>query len=317
VSGARPAPSRTPSRTRRPASGCRSSRRDAASERSALPSLNLIGQSLLAGLFTGGLYALLGLGLSLTWGLLRVINLANFALAFLGAYLTYQLATTHGLDPFLTLLLIAPGFFVVGMALELGFLRFRINELTSLIVTFGLTVILESLIQWIWTADFRRLENPYTRVSLHVGTLFVGVAGLLAFAAAALLALGTWAWLRWSYLGKAARASAQDGPMAAAFGVNRRRLALLLAGLSTAYAAVAGLFIALNHTLAPSQIYSWIGVVFAAVIIGRLGNAFGLLAASVFIAASEAVTMAVTAPGWAPLVSFTLLILILLLRPEL
>ncbi len=219
----------------------------------------------------------------MTWGLLRVINLANFALAFLGAYLTYQLATTHGLDPILTLLVIAPGFFVIGILLELGFLRFRINELTSLIVTFGLTVILESLIQWIWTADFRRLEWPYTRVSLR----------------------------------KAARASAQDGPMAAAFGVNRHRLALLLAGLSTAYAAVAGLFIALNHTLAPSQIYSWIGVVFAAVIIGRLGNALGLLAASVFIAASEAVTMAVTAPGWAPLVSFSLLIVILLLRPEL
>ncbi len=81
----------------------------------------------------------------MTWGLLRVINLANFALAFLGAYLTYQLATTHGLDPILTLLVIAPGFFVIGILLELGFLRFRINELTSLIVTFGLTVILESL----------------------------------------------------------------------------------------------------------------------------------------------------------------------------
>jgi len=282
-----------------------------------LPSLNLIGQSLLAGVFTGGLYALLGLGLSLTWGLLRVINLANFALAFLGAYLTYQLATAFRLDPILTLVVIVPGFFVVGIGLELGFLRFKINELTSLIVTFGLTVILESLIQWIWTADFRRLEWPYTRVSLRIGTLFVGLTGLLAFGAAALLTLGTWAWLRWSYLGKAARASAQDGPMASAFGVNRRRLALLLAGLSAAYAAVAGLFIALNHTLAPSQIYSWIGVVFAAVIIGRLGNALGLLAASVFIASSEALTMAVTAPGWAPLVSFTLLIVILLLRPEL
>ncbi len=239
--------------------------------------------------------------------MLRVINLANFALAFLGAYLTYQLATAFRLDPILTLVVIVPGFFVVGIALEAGFLRFKINELTSLIVTFGLTVILES----------RRLEWPYTRVSFRVGTLFVGLTGLLAFAAAALLALGTWAWLRWSYLGKAARASAQDGPMAAAFGVNRHRLALLLAGLSTAYAAVAGLFIALNHTLARSQIYSWIGVVFAAVIIGRLGNALGLLAASVFIAASEALTMAVTAPGWAPLVSFTLLIVILLLRPEL
>jgi branched-chain amino acid transport system permease protein len=217
----------------------------------------------------------------------------------------------------LTLVLIVPGFFAFGVALELGFLRFRINELTSLIVTFGLTVILESLIQWLWTADFRRLEWPYAKASLKVGTLFVSLTGLLAFAAAAGLTLGTWAWLRWSYLGKAARASAQDGPMAGAFGVNRRQLALLLSGLSAAYAGVAGLFIALNHTLAPSQIYGWIGVVFAAVIIGRLGNALGLLGASVLIATSEALTMAVTAPGWAPLVSFTLLIVILVLRPEL
>ena len=78
-----------------------------------------------------------------------------------------------------TLVVIVPGFFVVGIALEAGFLRFKINELTSLIVTFGLTVILESLIQWIWTADFRRLEWPYTRVSLRVGTLFVGLTNLL------------------------------------------------------------------------------------------------------------------------------------------
>jgi hypothetical protein len=116
---------------------------------------------------------------------------------------------------------------------------------------------------------------------------------------------------------RAARALAEDGPIAAAFGVDRRRLSLLLSGLSAAYAAVAGLFIALSHTLAPSQIYAWMGVVFAAVIIGRLGNAFGLLAASIAIAASEALTMAVTSPGWAPLVSFMLLIVVLLLRPEL
>jgi len=282
-----------------------------------VPSLNLLGQALLAGLFTGGLYALLGLGLSLTWGLLRVINLANFALAFLGAYLSYQLATALRLDPFLTLAIVVPAFFVLGVVLQLGFQRFGISELVSLIVTFGLTVILESLIQWIWTADFRRLETPYVRATLKVGTLYVGVSGLLGFVAAAGLTLGTWAWLRWSYLGKAARALAEDGAMAAAFGVDRRRLALLLSGLSAAYAAVAGLFIALSHTLAPSQIYAWMGVVFAAVIIGRLGNALGLLAAAIAIAASEALTMAVTSPGWAPLVSFTLLIVVLLLRPEL
>jgi branched-chain amino acid transport system permease protein len=286
-------------------------------EQFPLPSLNLLGQSLLAGLFTGGLYALLGLGLSLTWGLLRLINLANFALAFLGAYLTYHLATATRMDPFLTLALVVPAFFLVGVGLEFGFLRFRIDELRSLIVTFGLTLVLESLIQYVWTADFRRLQSPYTNVSLRIGTLFVGLTGMLSFVAAAVLALGTWAWLRWSYLGKAARAAAEDPPMAGAFGVNRQRLALLLSGLSAAYAGVAGLFVALNQTLAPSQIYAWIGVVFAAVIIGRLGNALGLLAASIFIAASEALTMAVTSPGWAPLVSFTLLIFILLLRPRL
>ena len=282
-----------------------------------MPSLNLLGQALLAGLFTGGLYALLGLGLSLTWGLLRLINLVNFALAFLGAYLTYQIATTLRLDPFVTLVIVVPAFFAFGVVLQLGFLRFGIHELTSLIVTFGLTVILESLIQWIWTADFRRLETPYARSTLKLGSLFVSVSGLMGFVAAAALALSTWAWLRWSYVGKAVRASAEDGAMAAAFGVDRRRVALLLSGLSAAYAAVAGLFIAMTHTLAPSQIYAWMGVVFAAVIIGRLGNALGLFTAAVAIAASEALTMAVTSPGWAPLVSFTLLIFVLLLRPEL
>src|SRR5262249_58448695 len=120
----------------RPPSACRST----PPESRALPSVKLIGESLLAGLFTGGLYALLGLGLSLTWGLLRVINLANFALAFLGAYLTYQLATALRLDPILTLAAIVPAFFVVGIVLEAGFLRLQIDELTSLIVTFRLTV---------------------------------------------------------------------------------------------------------------------------------------------------------------------------------
>src|SRR5262249_14721185 len=180
ASGARRARSRTRSPICRAVSACRST----PPESRALPSLNLIGQSLVAGLFTGGLYALLGLGLSLTWGLLRVINLANFALAFLGAYLTYQLATALRLDPILTLAVIVPAFFVAGIALEEGFLRLQIDELTSLIVTFGLTVILESLIQWIWTADFRRLESPYMRTSLKLGSFYLGLGGLLGVGAA-------------------------------------------------------------------------------------------------------------------------------------
>jgi len=111
------------------------------------------------------------------------------------------------------------------------------------------------------------------------------------------------------------RASAEDPQMAAAFGIDHRRLALLLAGVSAASAGVAGVFLALVYTLSPAQIYTWIGVVFAAVIIGGLGNPLGPLVAGIAIGVSEALTMAVTAPAWAPLVSFTLLILVLLLRP--
>ena len=281
-----------------------------------MPSLTLIGQSLLSGLFIGGLYGLLGLGLSLTWGMLRLINLTYFALAFLGAYLTYHLATVFRMDPILTVVVLIPCFFAFGVVLHMGFVRFGVNEFTSLIVTFGLTVIIESVIQWIWTADFRRLESGYGTASVKVGSLFVPLTEFLVLLTAAALSFLTWAWLRWTYLGKALRASAEDAQIAAAFGVNHRRLALLLSGLSAAYAGVAGMFIALIHTLAPSQMYAWIGVVFAAVIIGRLGNAMGPLVAGIFIGVSEALTMAVTAPGWAPLVSFTLLIVVLLVRPE-
>jgi branched-chain amino acid transport system permease protein len=111
------------------------------------------------------------------------------------------------------------------------------------------------------------------------------------------------------------RAIAEDAPMAAAFGVNERGLSLLLSGLSAAFAGVAGVCLALSFTLAPSQIYAWIGVVFAAVMIGGLGNPLGPLIAGIVIGVSEAVTMAVAAPSWAPLVSFSLLILVLLFRP--
>jgi len=281
-----------------------------------VPSLTLLAQSVLSGILIGGLYGLLGLGLSLSWGLLRLINLALFALAFLGAYLTYTLSSGLGLDPLLSLLVVPPAFFGIGVLFQALFTRFRVTQFGSLLVTFGLTVIIESLIQWIWTADYRRLETVYATASWRVGGLFVPVAELLALVAAVALAGLTWAWLRFTWVGKGLRACAEDPQIAAAFGVNHRRLALLLSGMGAAFAGVAGAFVALIYTLAPAQIYTWIGVVFAAVIIGGLGNPLGPLVAGVMIGVSEALTMALAAPAWAPLVSFTLLILVLLLWPD-
>ena len=177
-------------------------------------------------------------------------------------------------------------------------------------------MIIESLIQWIWTADYRRLETSYGTASWRAGGLFVPKAELFALVASVLLAVLTWTWLRFTWVGKGLRACAEDPQIAAAFGVNHRRLALALSGLGAALAGVAGVFVALVYTLAPSQIYAWIGVVFAVVILGGLGNPLGPVIAGVAIGVSEALTMALIAPAWAPLVSFTLLILLLLLRPD-
>ncbi len=281
-----------------------------------MPSFTLLAQSVLSGIFIGALYGLLGLGLSLSWGLLRQINLAHFALAFLGAYLTYQLVHSFGMDPLLTLALIAPCFFVFGVAMHWVLARFAISPFNSLLVTFGLTVIIESMIQLIWTADYRRLESYYGAIKFKIGTLYLPLPELLTLLLALALSLATWAVLRYTDLGRAMRAAAEDAPIAAAFGVNERALAMLLSGLAAAFAGVAGMCLALSFTLAPWQIYAWVGVVFAAVMIGGLGNPIGPLVAGILIGVSEALTMALTAPAWAPLVSFSLLILVLLLRSE-
>ena len=280
-----------------------------------MPSATLLGQAVVSGLLAGGLYGLLALGLSLSWGLLRLVNLTHFALALLGAYLTYQLG--HGLhwSPWLAAAAIVPVFFALGVMLHAVLARFRVTEFTSLLVTFGFAVILESIIQWFWTADYRRYETPYASASLRAGPMFIPLLELLACLTAAALALATWGWLRFTYVGKALRAAAEDPGIAGAFGVDHRRHAFVLSGVSAAYAGVAGAFVALISTLAPAQIWAWLGVVFAVVIIGGLGNPVGAVLAGFLIGVSESVTMAVAAPAWAPLVSFSILIAILVLRP--
>ena len=280
------------------------------------PSATLLAQSALSGVFIGSLYGLLGLGLGLTWGLLHVINLAHFAFAFLAAYVCYQLASVGGMDPLLTLAIIVPLFAALGVAVQWLLARFSVSPLNSLLATFGLAAIVEAGIQWVWTADFRKLESVYAGQKFRVGELFIPVPELMTLLAALALSFGIWAAMRYTDLGRALRALAEDAPVAAAFGINAKAHALVLAGVCGALAGIAGVCLALGFTLTPSQIYAWVGVVFAAVMLGGLGSALGPLAAGILIGVSEAVTMAFASPSWAPIVSFTLLILLLLLRPE-
>lgn len=279
------------------------------------PSLNLLSQSILSGVFIGSLYGLIGLGLGLSWGLLRQINLSHFGFVFLSAYLSYHMASVWGVDPLLTLLVLPPLFFLIGVAMQWLLAKFEISPFNSLLVTFGITVIIESLIQYVWTADFRKLQSSYGEEKFVVGNLYLPVPELITLFLAVALAFAIWAAMRFTDLGKAMRAMAEDGPIAAAFGINQRALSLVLSGVCVMLASVAGVCLALTFTLTPTQIFSWVGVVFAVVMLGGLGSALGPLVAGVIIGVSEAVAMAIFAPSWAPIVSFSLLILMLLFRP--
>ncbi len=281
-----------------------------------MPSLSLLGQALVAGVLVGGLYGLLGLGLTLSWGLLHLINIAYFGLAFLSAYITYHLGTVYGVAPWYAAMLLVPSFFAIGAALHWALARFRVAGLVSLLVTFGLIVVIEAVIQIVWTADFRKLDLPYLTASAKLGPIYLPYMELTAFVLAASLAVGAWAILRFTYFGKAVRAAAEEPAMAAAYGINHRANALLIAGICAASAAMAGVFIALTTTLAPSQLFAWFGVVFAVVIIGGLGNPLGALLAGILIGVAESLTMALTAPAWAPVVAFSLLIALLVWQPR-
>lgn len=230
-----------------------------------MPSATLLGQALISGVLAGGMYGLLALGLSLSWGLLRLVNLSHFALAFLAAYLTYEMGTTYHIEPWWSVLVIVPAMFAIGLLQHWLFDRFKVNELASLLITFSFAVVLEVAIQLYWTADYRRFETHYSTWSIKVGAFYIPVLELILCLVAGVLAWGTWLWLRKTYVGKALRASAEDAEIAAAYGVDHKKLAYLLSGLGAAYAGIAGTFIALIATLAPAQIWAWLGVVFAVV----------------------------------------------------
>ena len=278
-----------------------------------------IAQAALTGALIGGLYALMATGLSVTWGVLRVINLAHFAMILLGAYLTYQLATSTGLDPILTVLITGPVLFVVGAAVQWAYDRLHVAEFTSLLVSFGLLIIAIQAVTLIWSADFLRMPgdvNPYATESWTVGRFVFPVTTVLAFGLALVLVAALHLVLRRTFAGRGMRAIAQDRAVAAAFGVDHQRLSLVLGGVAGASAAAAGMVFALTNALSPTAAYEWFGIVFAVVILGGIGQVVGTFAAGIAVGVGSAVVSAAWSPATAPIVLFSAIVLALVLRPQ-
>ncbi|HST65466.1 MAG TPA: branched-chain amino acid ABC transporter permease [Mycobacteriales bacterium] len=276
-------------------------------------------QAALTGALIGGLYALMATGLSVTWGVLRVINLAHFAMILLGAYLTFQLASSTGLDPILTIVITAPALFVLGAAVQWAYDRFGVAEFTSLLVSFGILIIAIQVVTMVWSADFRRMAddvNPYATRSWTLGRLVFPVTTVLAFGLAVVLVAALHLVLRHTFAGRGMRAIAQDRAVAAAFGVDHRRLSLVLGGVAGATAAAAGMVFALTNSLSPSVAYEWFGIVFAVVIVGGIGQVIGTFVAGIAVGVVSAVVSAAWSPSTAPIVLFSAIVLVLIVRPQ-
>jgi branched-chain amino acid transport system permease protein len=276
-------------------------------------------QTLVTGVALAGLYSLFALGLSLGWGLLHTINFAHFSFELLSAYVTYDLTTTFGWDPLTAALVTAPLGALLGLALQLFVTTFKIDVFGTLIVTFGLFLMFEAGMAMRWTADLRRLPldlNPYFTSAVRLGPVRVPMLLAIATVLAVACCLGVWWLLQRTTTGRGIRAFVQDPEMASAFGVNYRRLALVIAGIAGATAGLTGTILGMFISLTPTVVELWIAVVFAVVLLGGLANPIGVMGSAFVIGLVESLTRQFADPAMARLMALVVLAIALVFRPE-
>ena len=280
--------------------------------------MDLLAQILVNGILLGGLYAVMALGLALVWGVLNIVNLAHGAFIMLGGYASWYLYTAAHIDPFLGLPITAVVGFAVGYAIQRGLLNLvvRAPMFNTLLITFGMEVVLTYCAQLAFSADFRTINPPYAGSNWQLGPVTLPVARSAAFVVAIVLTLGMWLFLLHSRLGRAIRATAQNLVAARLYGVEPRHLYAMTFGLGIALAAAAG---GLYGTV--SQINPYIGASltaksFAISIIGGLDNPLGVIVGGLFLGIVESLTTLYIGPTFADVASFGILLLVLIVRPS-
>ena len=275
--------------------------------------------TIVQGILLGGLYALFATGLSLTFGVMRLVNLAHGDFSILAAFVAVVAVQALGLNPLLALVLVVPAMAAVGYGLQRLVLNRLLGRgiLPAVLVTFGLSIVIQNGLLEAFSADSRRL-NPggIETASLHLGGgLAVGWFPLLTFAVAVLLLVGLQVLIGRSAVGRAFRAASDDGGTAALMGIDNDRLYALAMALSLAVVAIAGIFLGIRTTFTFSSGPDRLLFAFEAVIIGGLGSLWGTLVGGVILGVAQT-TGARVSPGWGVLTGHLVFLAVLLLRPS-
>jgi len=279
-------------------------------------------QSLTFGLLVGALYGLAAAGLSLVFGVMRVLNVAHGELLMLGGYGSFWLFALYGIDPFASLLLIGPLLFLVGVALHLGLFRFlmRYDEETkikdSLLIGFGLGLVLQNLAIRLWTADERSITTGYAGAVVRLGELNLPYTRLANVVVAVLLLLALRLFMTRTYIGRGIRATAEDWQAATLVGIDIRRTYLLAFALGTALAGIAGSLVAVGYSIAPIIGLEWTLKALIVIVLAGLGSVSGTLVAGLVLGVAEATSVLFIGGAYREVVGLILFVIVLLVRPQ-
>jgi branched-chain amino acid transport system permease protein len=276
-------------------------------------------QAIILGVLIGGVYALMASGLTLVFGIMKVINVAQGALVILAAYLSYTLFSHLHVDPFLSILIVTPAMFVLGVAVQLVFVRSLrgpdASEL-SLLVTWALALGIEGGLSAVFQTTYRSTLPSYTYRSWDVFGYQVGLVRVLGFAASALLLGLLSLLLTRTRFGRAVRATVQNPTAATLLGVDANRIQTLSFGIGVSMAAAAGAVYGVIYPFNPGSHYDLISRLLSIVVLGGLGSIGGAVAAALTMGVVESVVAVEISPTWAAFSFFIVLIGFLLVRPQ-
>ena len=282
----------------------------------------MLAQQLLLGLLIGGLYGLAAAGLSLVFGVLKVLNVAHGELIMLGGYGAFWLVALLDIDPFASLLLVVPLSLLLGLCLYWGLFGFvvRADEETriknSLLIGFGLALALHALAVRLWTADERSIVTPYGGAVISVGGLSIPVVRLLSLALAFALIGGVHLLLAHWRWGKAIRATAEDWQAALLTGIDVRRAYLLAFAIGTGLAGAAGTLVSIGYSISPSIGLEWTLKALIVVVLAGLGSMIGTFVGGLVLGVAEAASAAVFGGPYREVVGLIIFVVVLVVRPR-
>jgi branched-chain amino acid transport system permease protein len=274
------------------------------------------------GLTMGALYALIAVGLNLIYGTMRLLNIAHGELIMMGAYLTYSLFTRMGVSPLLSIFAVMLVSLVFGLLVCAGIFLPLVKESksvgslesTSLLVFFGISIILSNAACLVWSADIRGYS--YLTKMVTIAGVSIMYNKVVAFGIALFVCVGCYLLLQKTMLGKAVRALIQDREAAQLMGINTSAIYFFSFGAGFAMAGLAGCLLSMFYEITPFIGMPYTIIAFIVVVLGGLGNLFGSLVGGFLLGLLEAIGVSVTSPGYRPILSYAVFMLVILLRPE-